>query len=77
MTNFDYITCRHVYTERNTDDDHLSKNGLTMEHGSWKFLEIRDAKVYEFYQTFHRPANSRRQFIIRKTQLYDFYSFFT
>ena len=52
MENFDYITCCHVYREINTDVDRLSKNGLTMEHGPWKFLETRDAEVHEFY---HRP----------------------
>ena len=49
MTNFDYITCRHVYTERNSDVDRLSKKGLMIEHGTWKFVESRDAEVFEFY----------------------------
>ena len=31
---------------------HASKEGLNMEAGMWKFLELRDAEVYEFY---HRP----------------------
>lgn len=48
---FDSITCRHVYRERNTAADRLSKQGLTMDFGTWKFVESRGVDVYEF---FHR-----------------------
>ena len=43
MTNFDYITYQHVYRDRNIDVDQLSKKGLMMEHGTWKFVESKDA----------------------------------
>ena len=49
MTNFDYITCQPMYRERNSNVDHLSKKGLMMEHGTWKFVESRDVEVFEFY----------------------------
>ena len=50
-TNFDHISWRHVYRERNTTADRISKKGLKMEHGTWNFFENRDPEVYEF---FHR-----------------------
>ena len=31
MANFDSITCRHVYGEKNSEADSLSKKGLTVE----------------------------------------------
>ena len=52
ITNFDDITCGHVYRERNIDTDRLSKNRIALKHGVWNFFETRDAEVYEFY---HRP----------------------
>ena len=51
-TKFDYISCRHVYMERNSDVDHLSKEGVKMEHETWKFFENREGEVYEL---FHKP----------------------
>ena len=51
-TNFDYISCRHVYKEINTDAHSLSKEGVKMEHGTWRFFENKEGEVYEF---FHRP----------------------
>ena len=51
-TNFDYISCCHVYREVNSDADRLSKEGVKMEHGTWKFFENMEEEVYEF---FHRP----------------------
>ena len=50
--NFDYISCCHVYREINSDVDHLSKEGVKMEHKTWRFFENREGEVYEF---FHRP----------------------
>ena len=52
MENFDYIIFRHVYRERNSEADHLSKQGLLMERGTWNFLETKEAEAYEFY---HKP----------------------
>ena len=52
ITTFDVITCRHVFRERNNEAGKLSKEGLNMEAGTWKFLEQRETEVYEFY---HRP----------------------
>ena len=49
LTNFDHISCRHVYRERNTKEEFLSKDGLILELGTWKFLEKKDAEVFEFY----------------------------
>ena len=52
LTNFDSITFKHVYRERNVGTHRLSKAGLHMEPGTWKFLETEEVEVYEF---FHRP----------------------
>ena len=38
-TTFDVITCRHVFRERNSEAERLSKEGLNMEVGTWLFLE--------------------------------------
>ena len=52
LSNFDVITFKHVCGERNGNADRLSKAGLHMEPGTWKFLETKEVEVYEF---FHRP----------------------
>ena len=52
LSNFDVITCKHVYRERNEEAYRLSKAGLNLELGTWKILETKDAEVYDF---FHRP----------------------
>ena len=51
-TSFDHISCHHVYREWNTVADRLSKAGVVMDFGTWKFFEHKDVEVYEFY---HRP----------------------
>ena len=52
LSNFDSITFKHVYRERNEEADRLSKAGLNLAMGTWKILETKDTEVYEF---FHRP----------------------
>ena len=39
MEKFDTITCHHVYRERNSDANKLSKEGLRMEQGAWKITK--------------------------------------
>ena len=51
-TSFDHISCYHVYREWNAVADRLSKEGVGMAFGTWKFFEHKEGEVYEFY---HRP----------------------
>ena len=37
-TNFDHISCRHVYRERNALADRLSKEGVKMALKTWRFF---------------------------------------
>ena len=52
LSNFDFITCKHVYRERNEEAERLSKAGLNLAMGTWEILETKDVEVYEL---FHRP----------------------
>ena len=35
--------------ERNSEADKLSKQGLLIDQGTWKFLKTKEAEDYEFY----------------------------
>ena len=48
-TSFDHITCHHVYKEWNAIADRLSKDGIGMDFGTWKFFVHKDGEVYELY----------------------------
>ena len=37
LTNFESISLKHVYREQNMDADKLSKAGINMKWGTWKF----------------------------------------
>ena len=52
LSHFYFITCKHVYKERNKEADRLSKTGLELEMGTWRILEWKEAVIYEL---FHRP----------------------
>ena len=52
MANFDTIICRHVYMERNSEADKLSKKGVLMELGTYKILDPNAQYVCKYY---HRP----------------------
>ena len=52
LTNFESLTLKHVYRERNMDADILSKAEINLAWGTWKFIETKEATTNEFY---HRP----------------------
>ena len=52
FSNFESISFKHVYRERNMDADKLSKEGLNLQWGSWKITEIKDTKAKEY---LHKP----------------------
>ena len=49
---FESISFKHVYRERNSDADKLSKAGLNLQWGHWKILEIKETEAMEYP---HRP----------------------
>jgi ribonuclease HI len=52
LASFDSFSIRHVYRDRNTLADALSKEGLNLSYGQWHFSESRGDTVQDF---FHRP----------------------
>ena len=52
LANFESLSLKHVYRERNMDADPLSKARINMEWGTWKFTETKKTTANEFY---HRP----------------------
>lgn len=54
IDNFSFLTCNHIYRERNTTYANLSKEGLNMNQGLWNIIEQRDAQVYEFFLRAYR-----------------------
>ena len=49
---FESISFKHVYRERNTDANKLSKAGLNLQWGYWKIMEIKDTEAKKYP---HRP----------------------
>ena len=45
LSNFESISFKHVYWERNMDTNKLSKAGLNLQWGSWKIMEIKDTEA--------------------------------
>ena len=52
ITNFQSLSLKHVYREWNMDGNKLSKEGIYMEWGTWKFTKTKETEANEFY---HRP----------------------
>lgn len=49
---FDSFTCHHIYRERNTTADYLSKEVAIRDDNSWMICEDMDGVMYLHY---HRP----------------------
>ena len=52
LANFESISFKQVYRERNMEADKLSKTGLNMQWGTWKIIEKKEIEANEYY---HRP----------------------
>ena len=42
LSNFESISFKHVYRERNMEADKISKIGLNLQWGTWKIIEIKE-----------------------------------
>ena len=49
---FNYMSCQHIYRERNLAIDQLSKAATTHPRGLWL---IQEQHGDEHYQYYHRP----------------------
>ena len=52
LANFESISFKHVYMERNMEADKLSMAGLNLQWGTWKIIEKKETEANEYY---HRP----------------------
>jgi len=52
ISHFDVFSCRHIYRERNSADDSLSKEASLRDDTNWLIEEERDGIIYKYY---HRP----------------------
>ena len=52
LANFESLSLKHVYRERNMEADRLSKAGINLEWGTWKITEKKETEANEYY---HRP----------------------
>ena len=49
---FDTISCRHIYRERNTISDLISKEAM---HLLRAHMEVQEQNDHAYYQYFHTP----------------------
>ena len=49
LSSFDFITCKHVYRERNKEAERISKAGLNLAMGTWKIWRQR---MHRFMSSF-------------------------
>jgi hypothetical protein len=49
---FSLLPIDHIYSEKNVGVDSLSKEGLTMNKGSWSILKLKDGMLW-YKHTFH------------------------
>ena len=52
QSSFDFVSCRHLYREKNKEVDKASKDGLRLEWGFWHIKEFDNGRIQEF---FHEP----------------------
>ena len=52
LANFESISFKHVYRERNMEANKLSKAGLNLQWGTWKIIEKKETEANEYY---YRP----------------------
>jgi len=49
ITNFDSFICQHIYRERKSATDHLSKEATPRDDDTWMIQEERDGVIYQHY----------------------------
>ena len=50
LANFESISFKHVYRERNMEANKLSKAGLNLQWGTWKIIEKKETEANEYYR---------------------------
>lgn len=49
ISHFDVFSCRHIYRERNSAADSLSKEVAHRDDTNWLIVEERDDNIYQYY----------------------------